>query len=323
MVGVDLGGTNVRASAVRPDGSVMGFASRPTEVVKGTSSILARIEEVVEKASRCGREEGARLVALGVAVPGPLEAVSGVVHQPPNFPQWRRFPLKKHLEEIFRLPIFLDNDGNCAAVGERWLGAASGCRHVVVLTLGTGVGGGLIVDGELVRGAEGFAGEVGHVVVASDGAPCNCGGRGCLEAYSSATGLKRMLAERLTARELAEVLDEDGRLDVKAAAAKARRGDQRCRQAFTDAGRFLGAALASFVNLFNPQMVVIGGGMAGAWGLIVPVARAEMLSRAFARPARRVRILKSALGGRAGVMGAAAIAWSGLARQARGGRCFL
>lgn len=253
-------------------------------------------------------------MALGVAVPGPLETASGVVHQAPNFPQWKKFPLRKHLEEIFRLPIFLENDGNCAAVGERWLGAASGCRHIVVLTLGTGVGGGLIVDGELVRGAEGFAGEVGHVVVASDGAPCNCGGRGCLEAYSSATGLKRMLGERLKAQELAEVLDRDGQLDVKAAAAKARQGDRRYRLAFTDAGRFLGAALASFVNLFNPQMVVIGGGMAGAWGLIVPVARVEMLSRAFSRPARRVRIVKSALGGRAGVIGAAAIAWAGLAR---------
>jgi glucokinase len=207
-------------------------------------------------------------------------------------------------------PVVVDNDGNCAAIGETWVGAAVGCRHVVCLTLGTGVGGGLVLDGRVYRGAHGVGAEVGHLVVAADGEPCSCGGRGCLEAYASGTAVARMARSRLTndtatastLRELgSNVLRAE---DVTEAAAA---GDTLAREILAEAGRMLGCGLTSLVHLLEPELVIVSGGLAEAGDLILAPARAELRRRAFPASVRHVKVLPAKLGNDAGLVGAAAL----------------
>ncbi len=315
VIGVDLGGTNVRAAAVDHKGKVLATAERPSEVLRGSQRILTNIESVAMEASKPMQAKGKPLLAMGVGAAGPINVNTGVIHQAPNIPQWKRFPLRGRLSQVFPCPVFLENDANVATLGEGWVGAAKGKKNFLMLTLGTGVGGGVINEGRLVHGAAGMAGELGHMVVEASGARCNCGSRGCIEVYASATGIKRLLREKLKdKKDRQPYINAKGELDVARIYQAAKARDRVAREVLTQAGSYLGVAMASLINIFNPEMIVIGGGVAQSWDLLIPAAKKEVDRRAFRIPARLARIVPAKLGPYAGWLGAAYVAWQGLER---------
>ncbi|HXN85414.1 MAG TPA: ROK family protein [Candidatus Binataceae bacterium] len=309
VVGLDMGGTNIRTAAVSKNGEVLLMLRGPAQA-KGTAretvtNICAQILALEDRARRHGL---GRAIAIGVAVPGPLNVLTGVIYAAPHVKAWRSFPLRRNLEHVLKRSVTVENDANAWALGEYWRGAARGRKNVVLLTLGTGVGGGLIVDGNLVHGRSGMAAELGHVTVEPNGMPCDCGNRGCLEAYASASGLCGLLKQRLQLDESplpAKYLDRGGEFSARKMSSAARVGDRIASEIFETAGRYLGIAIASFINTFNPEMVVIGGGVAGAFSLMRPAMISEVKARAFRAAVGQTRIVKAALGAEGGVVGAA------------------
>ena len=309
-LGCDMGGTNIRCAAVSLDGDVLvmqrgpSLASRAAQAV--ASNIVAQVTLLLDTARAAGLGSPR---AIGIAVPGPLNVFSGTVMAAPHVAAWKAFPLRARLEKSLGRSVVVENDANAWALGEYWRGSAQRRRDVVLLTLGTGVGGGLIIDGKLVRGRSGMAAELGHVTVEPGGMLCDCGSRGCLEAYASTSGLRRLVEQRLGlargARLRQELLDEDGNFSARQMTIIARHGDSFAREIFSIAGRYLGIAVASFLNVFNPELVVIGGGVAGA----LPYMRADMMKevrlRAFSAVVAEAKIVRAALGPRGGVVGAA------------------
>ncbi|HYL57465.1 MAG TPA: ROK family protein [Candidatus Acidoferrales bacterium] len=309
-LGLDMGGTNIRCAAVSVTGRVVMMQHGPSHASRAApavaDNIAIQLKALLEAARRAGLGSPR---AIGVAVPGPLDVFSGVVMAAPHVAAWRGYPLRKRLETLVGHRIVLENDANAWALGEFWRGAARGRRDVVLLTLGTGVGGGLIVGGKLVHGRSGMAGELGHVTVDPNGPQCDCGANGCLESYASASGLRGLVEQRLglrTGAKLpAELLDAEGNFSVRRLTALARRGDSMAVEAFRVAGHYLGIAIASFLNVFNPELVVIGGGVAGAMPYMRKSMLAQVRRRAFAAVARQAKIVPAALGAYGGVVGAA------------------
>ena len=303
-----MGGTNIRTAAVSKNGDVLLMLRGPArakgtaaETVDNISSQILALEDAARKAGL------GRSLAIGVAVPGPLNVHTGVIYAAPHVKSWRSFPLRRNLARRLGRTVIVENDANAWALGEYWRGAARGRKDVVLLTLGTGVGGGLIIDGKLVHGRSGMAGELGHITVDANGMRCDCGAYGCLETYASASGLSNLLQERLHVKEteLPPKYLHDGEFSAHKMTNEARAGDEIAREMFATAGRYLGVAVASFINIFNPEMVVIGGGVAGALPLMRPAMTREIKARAFRAAVAQTRIVKAALGPRGGVVGAA------------------
>ena len=222
-------------------------------------------------------------------------------------------PIRKMLSRRIRKPLYLENDANAAALGEKWMGAAKDVRDFCFITLGTGVGGGLVLDDKIWHGADGMAGEVGHMTIDPNGPPCGCGNRGCLEMYASAKALQRMVRQALSSGRRSRFFSEIRGKEISGDAIHraARGGDRVSREAFARMGSALGIGIASLINLLNLEKVVFGGGLSAAWKFFSPTLRGEVKSRAFAAPARRVRIVRASAGEDAGVLGAAYIAWQG------------
>jgi glucokinase len=315
IVGLDMGGTNIRTSAVSRDGAVLLMLRGPARAKGTAAETVANIStQVLALQDAAGRKGLGRALAIGVAVPGPVNVRTGVVYAAPHVKAWRSYPLRRNLERALGRNLVVENDANAWALGEYWRGAARGCKNVVLLTLGTGVGGGLIVDGKLVRGRSGMAAELGHVCVEADGMRCDCGARGCLEAYASASGLCGLLKQRLQLEESAlpaQYLDRGGEFSARGLTRAARHGDPLALEMFEVAGRYLGVAIGSFINTFNPELVVIGGGVAGALGLMRRAMLREVKARAFSEAVAQTRIVKAALGAEGGVVGAAFAALNG------------
>lgn len=308
-VGVDLGGTNLRAGLVDGAGRLDGDLEKvATLAAEGPEAVMRRMSELVKRL--LGRPSaGKRVRAVGVGSPGPLDTRSGRVLYTPNLPGFNDFPVTPVLEAAVGLPCFLENDANSACYGEFWVGAGKGAQDMVILTLGTGVGGGVILDGRLRRGLHDTAGHLGHIVVHPAGEPCGCGGRGCLEQYASATAVvrnaRRMLEEagrrELAGRPLAEISAKEV---TEAAAA----GDNCCRRAVTIAAEALGWALVTIANALDPEVAVIGGGMAQAGSLLLASAEQIVRRNALFPPREHVRITTALLGDAAGIIGAAGCA---------------
>lgn len=309
-VGLDMGGTNIRCAAVSAAGQVLLMERGPSNASRRATDVAENIASQLLHLLDTARERGLGSPrAIGVAVPGPLDVYTGIVKAAPHVAAWRGYPLRSKLETLIGRSIVLENDANAWALGEFWRGAARGRREVVLLTLGTGVGGGLIIDGKLVHGRSGMAGELGHVTVEPDGPRCDCGARGCLEAYASASGLRGLFEQRLRrlgrARLPAAILDAEGNFSVRGLSAKARAGDRIALETFAIAGHYLGIAVASFLNIFNPELVVIGGGVAGALPYMRNTMLAQVRERAFSAISAQVKIVHAALGEHGGVVGAA------------------
>lgn len=304
VIGMDLGGTNLRVAGVGSDGGIVELHRVRTLAREGPEPVIERI--VAAAGLVCSRIVAAGGCVLGVVLgaPGIISSREGTVVASPNLPGWHDVPLRDRVAAALGIPVLLENDANAAAYGEYWRGAGAGCSSMVLLTLGTGVGGGLVLGGELWRGADGMAGEIGHVTVEPGGRACRCGNAGCLETYASATGIADSYRE-FSGLEEAVSAEEVHR--------RALEGDPNARQAYSEAGRSLGLAFGTLVNLLNVELIVVGGGVLPAWELFMPAAEREMRRRAFVASATRVRLEPAALGDLAGVTGAAGLLWRQLA----------
>jgi glucokinase len=262
----------------------------------------------------------AQLRGIGVGAPGPVDAERGIVHTLVNVPGWREVPLARLLARRLRRPCRVDNDVNLVALGEWRFGAGAGSRHLVCLTLGTGVGGGLVFDGRLYRGAGGAAGELGHMVMDPDGPRCGCGRRGCFETLVSAPAVVRLAREAMRRGHgplTALTRAAGGRLTSQLVGRAARAGDARARRVWHTIGRRLGLGLANVVNLLNPDRIVIGGGVAKNWPLFAPRLKATLRAEAMEVSVRGVRVVRARFADQAGVLGAAVLVWEGFGGDAR------
>lgn len=290
LVGIDLGGTAIKAGALAADGTVLERRQVAAEVGRGARAVVERIAAL-------GRELGARDGrGLGLGVPGLIDRARGVVGSSPNLKPMEGFPLRAELAAALGCAperVRIENDANVAALGEHWIGGARGERNVLIVTLGTGVGGGLILNGELFAGEGGLGGEIGHVVIDPQGPPCGCGSRGCLETLASASAARR----RARARGLTD--------DLEALTAQARSSDGEARALLLEVGRDLGRGLALALVLLDLRCFLFGGGFAAALDVLAPGIVAGILERSYGRPAESLRLLPAELGTDAGWIGAA------------------
>lgn len=314
IVGIDLGGTKISAGAMPTDGTrEIAMRMVPTRAEEGAEAVVDRIAALIEDViTQTRAETGAErsdFLGVGIGSPGPLDRARGLVIVTPNL-GWRDFPLRDEVSKRVGLPATLDNDANCATLGEYWVGAAKGGRNVVGMTIGTGIGGGLILDGKLYHGAADAAGEIGHTTIDSTGRRCKCGNYGCLEAYTSGPAI----AER--ARETLEV-DPDSILpslvngDLSQITAQtvfdaSKKGDRVALEVVRDTAHFLGVGVSNLINIFNPDVFVIAGGVTQAGEMLFEPLRAEVRRRAFKPSVEACRIVPGALPLSAGVVGAVA-----------------
>lgn len=303
VIGIDMGGTNVRLALVSSDGTVINSMRNKTSAQEGKDAIISRLSSASSELVAEGRDLG-NVVGVGIGAPGLIE--NGVVRCSPNLPGWKEVPLQKLLEEALSLPVVLENDANAVAYGEKSFGAGKGFASLICITLGTGVGGGVILDGKIWRGAFGMAGEIGHMVVEPEGLKCSCGNRGCLETYASATAIVRAANEAVSKGDAS--WDRDN-LTAEVLEASARRGDKAAAALFSSAGRYLGIGIASLLHILNPELVIIGGGVSKAWDLFYPSMTEEIYKRCFREIVERTKILPATLGDSAGILGAARLAF--------------
>ena len=304
IIGVDLGGTNLRTALLSSEGDILDKRKEATYASDGWQKVVQRLIQNIERLQEIAIQKGLSVAAVGVGAPGVIQVDKGIVVKSPNFPDWNNLPLKDELEKVLRLPVMIENDANAAALGEQWRGAGMGIGSMILLTLGTGVGGGIILNKQIWHGADGMAGEVGHMTIIPDGRKCGCGNVGCLEMYASARGIAQSYRDAGVASD-ASSLSEITSAQVYQAASN---GDARAVKVMQNMGRILGIGIANLINIFNPEMVVIGGGVKDAWPLFIDSTRAEIRKRAFEVPAARTEIVPSKLGDDAGMVGVAAAA---------------
>jgi glucokinase len=281
-IGVDLGGTNLRIAAVDDQGTLLEKVTLGTQVARGRDFVISEmcgaIRELAAKFSGSGR-----MIGAGIGIPGIIDQRTGMLRQSPNLPGWHDYPVRNAIEERLGAPVVLENDANAAAFGEAWLGAARGKQYMCIITLGTGVGGGIVLDGRIWRGMTGMAGEVGHVTIDPGGPPCKCGNIGCVEQFASATAVMRMAREAIAqgrAPELARAASaSDIEFSAKVVYNLAIQGDQPARDVFRRVGWALGILVAGLVNTLNLNMYVIGGGVSAAWSVFSPALFEELKKR--------------------------------------------
>ncbi len=306
LIGIDLGGTNIKSVLLDALTSrVINRLQVGTQAACGVKAVVANIVDAIRQQLAFANDRRLSVIAVGIGSAGLVD--KGVVRNSPNLPGWQgAVPLLRLLKKELRavkLPIVIDNDANSFVAAEQRLGAARGATDVVGLTLGTGVGGGIIVDGRLYRGASGGAGELGHAVICKDGPKCLCGNRGCLEAF---VGAGAIIARYRALK--SKIKNQKSKITVAQIAEWATHGDRDARTALRQTGILLGVALANYANIFNPAMIVIGGGVAQAGRLIIGPAAEEMKRRAMPHNARCATVKQAKLGPWAGAIGAALIA---------------
>jgi len=309
IVGIDIGGTNIVVGAVAEDGSeVVGLVSEPTIPEQGADAVLARIVKLARASMAAAR--GKEIAGVGIGSPGPLDTTRGVVLLTPNL-GWTNFPVRDRIGQALGMPAELDNDANCAIFGEWWRGAARGADHVVGLTIGTGIGGGIVLHGAVYRGASDMAGEIGHMTIEAMGRRCKCGNDGCLEAYASGPAIAARAVEGIEAGAETSlpkyVKDDLSKITAQVVYEAAHDDDDYALEVVKDTARFLGAGVANLVNIFNPRVVVICGGVTLAGDRLFVPLRSEVKRRAFKPAVEVCRIVPGELTGTAGVYGAAAV----------------
>jgi len=280
-IGVDLGGTNLRIAAVDDEGRLIEKVTLGTKIALGSKRVLDDMCDAIRRLSEKHRGSSS-LVGIGVGVPGIIDMSSGMIRESPNLPGWSDTPVRSEVERRLGLRVSLENDANCAPFGEKWLGAARDVDDMAMLTLGTGVGGGIVLGGRIWHGMNGMAGEFGHTTVEPEGVLCGCGNRGCVEQYASATAVVRMAKEAIASGQapgLAKAAGSDAEFSAKAIYNLAVQGDEAARKIFRRVGHALGILLSTMVNTLNLPMYVVGGGMASAWEAFSPSIFEELRQR--------------------------------------------
>ena len=280
-IGVDLGGTNLRIAAVNQQGDLMEKVTLGTRVALGKDHVIHEMCDAIRLLASKYRDTAA-LQGIGIGVPGIIDMKTGMLRESPNLPGWSESPVQAQIERLLGTRVILENDANVAALGEKWLGAARDVDDMAMLTLGTGVGGGIVLKGRIWHGMTGMAGEFGHMTVEPEGPPCGCGNRGCVEQYASATAVVRMAKEAIAdgrAPGLAKAASSDPEFNAKAIYNLAIQGDEEARKIFGRVGRALGICIANLVNAFNLNMYVVGGGVSSAWQAFSPFIFEELRQR--------------------------------------------
>jgi glucokinase len=313
VLGIDLGGTKILAALVDPEGQILGEAKVKTKAEKGPDAVIDRIAETARDAVKQTGLDWASVQGVGIGVPGPMNPETGIIYHPPNLPGWEEVALGPQLSRALDVPVYLENDVNLGTLGEYTFGAGRGTRDMVGIFVGTGIGGGLILDGKLRSGFRHAAAEVGHMIVLADGPVCGCGKRGCLESVASRTAIDRDLRLGIAAgREslIRDLIRDNAPLTSGALAEAWNKGDPLVTEVMARAQWYLGLHTASIVNMIDPEMIVFGGGVIEAMGqqFLDPIritARQYYIQQA---DAEKVRIVPATLGDYAGVLGAAVLA---------------
>jgi glucokinase len=285
-IGVDLGGTNLRIAAVTGQGQLLEKVTLGTKVALGRDHVIDEMCDAIQRLSGKYKEAG-KFLGAGIGVPGLIDLQTGVMRKAANLPGWENYPARAEIERRLGLPkndarVVLENDARVAALGEQWLGAARGVANMAVLTLVTGIGGGIVLGGKIWHGMNGMAGEFGHVTIEPEGYPCGCGNRGCSEQYASASAIVRMAREAIAggqAPSLAQAASSEAEFGAKAIYNLATEGDEHARRIFASFGRYLGILLAGLINVLNLEMYVIGGGVSSAWDAFAPRMFEELRQR--------------------------------------------
>ncbi|HEX6043616.1 MAG TPA: ROK family protein [Pyrinomonadaceae bacterium] len=307
---VDLGGTHLRIGLVDGAGNIHQQVKRDTPK---DPSPYAIVDALADVADEWRNGESGPIVAAALMVPGAVNSEQSVVLQAPNLPSLLNFELKAALQQRLGWPVVLENDANAAAIGEMWMGAARGCVDVVSVTLGTGVGGGVVLGGKLWRGAHGSAGEIGHTTVDPfGGLKCKCGNTGCLELFASATAIVRMARESLSSFPQTVLSGDD--LTAQRVYEAGTKGDELALAVFKRCGKYLGVGLANLMSLIDPEIIVISGGVVNGWDLFAPDMYQEVSERAFRATAQQVIIARAQCGDNAGLLGAARLGFDQMAR---------
>lgn len=311
LVGIDLGGTTIKLAFITYEGEIIHKWEIKTNTSEQGVYITQDIARTLdEKLTELGQVKS-KLAGIGIGAPGPVNLSSGVVYETVNI-GWKDYPLEKLLEEATGLPVSVDNDANVAAIGEMWKGVGAGATDLVCITLGTGVGGGVIANGQIVQGISGAAGEIGHItVIAEHGAPCNCGKTGCLETIASATGIVRLAKEALQNSEkqslLRDIWKKNGTITAKDVF-DAAKTDELAISVIETMTFHLGLSIANIANTLNPEMVVIGGGVSRAGELLLSSIQKNFVKFAFPRVAKSTKLAIATLGNDAGVIGSSWLA---------------
>ncbi|MBN1901705.1 ROK family glucokinase [Candidatus Sumerlaeota bacterium] len=310
-IGVDLGGTFIKTALVRIHGEIVGKVEIDSERDRGPEGVIENILRAIRLVMKQNKTTEDEICAIGIGSPGPLDTRKGIVCNAVNLPGWINVPLRDRIEKVFGIPANLENDANAAAYGEYWKGAGQNSSIMLAYTLGTGVGGGIIINGELIRGASDCAGELGHVTIVPDGRLCGCGNQGCLEAYASATSLVRIVELNIKqgrAPLLQKWSREGKKLTAKLIYEAYQQGDVFAKEMLEQLGYYLGVGVSTAVMALNPDVVVIGGGMMNAGAVIIEPVRREVKRRVFPEHFENLKIIPAELGNDAGVIGSVGLA---------------
>lgn len=309
LIGVDLGGTTTKMALINPFGDLLVKWEIPTDVTSEGKNIVANIARAIDEMLLVQKLTKKDIYGVGIGAPGPIDLETGEVFEAINLGWRNAYPLKEMFEEKYTFSVVIDNDANCAALGELWQGAGKGASDLVCITLGTGVGGGVIANGRIVHGTSCAAGEIGHMIaIPEGGTPCNCGKSGCLETIASGTGIVRLAEEMATARNfgmLKKIKQKNGAILAKDVFDAARDGDQVAEKVIEKVAFHLGLALANIANTLNPEKVVIGGGVSRASEILLHPVRKKFHQFAFPRVSKSTSVVLASLGNDAGVFGAA------------------
>jgi glucokinase len=312
-IGIDLGGTNIKIALVSRAGAIRNYLKIPTNTQQGKEATITRIKQGIYQIISQSNLETRSISGIGIGAPGPLDFQKGIIHFAPNLPGWEEVPLAEIIKEEFKIAVKVENDANVAAWGEKSFGIAQGVDELVCLTLGTGIGGGLIFGGKIYHGKNNVAGEAGHIVVNKDGPLCNCGNFGCLEAYSSASGIKNRVSRRIKELKISDpsifYQNNFDQISLVKIFEQAREGNPIVKDIVEEAIEYLGIGITTLVNLLNPEMVVLVGGITNEGDKLLNPVKDIVFHRAMRYHVADLKIVFGKLGEYAGVAGAAALLW--------------
>ncbi len=316
VLGIDLGGTKILTAVIDAHGQVLGRDHSITPAALGPAAVLEAIARSAERAMDQSQRKITQMAAIGIGAPGPSNPQTGIIYTSPNLPGWEQLPIQQVLQERYEQEIFLINDANAAALAEHRFGAGLGTRNMIYLTISTGIGGGLILDGRLYTGAIGTAGELGHMTILADGPLCNCGNMGCWEALASGTALARearRVVDHGTQTLIGSLVQGDSqKITARTVQDAAEQGDTVALDLVERTAQYLGIGLANLLNVFNPELIVMGGGLTNLGGRFLESAYATAKSRAYRIAWDAARFRLASLGRNSGVLGAAAYAFDRL-----------
>ncbi len=308
ILAIDVGGTKIRLALVSDDGTIVSSKQYPTHADKGYQEVIKRITNGIEQIVIDSKLSLHDIRGISVAAAGIIDSRNGIITTSPNLPDWKDIPLKDILVDSLGLDVYLMNDANAAALGEYHAGVGKGIKNLVYITVSTGIGGGIVIDGELYTGTDGCAGELGHMVIEADGPQCKCGNYGCLEILASGTAIAREAQKRINQGDkslLSNLVKSCEEITARTVSIAAKKGDLVAIEVINKAAYYLGIGMANIVNIFNPEMIIIGGSVSKMGEMLLKPARKVVKQRAFNLPTSSVSIVRSHLSDDSGIIGAA------------------